>query len=73
MKKLRLVNLSPNERQKCNTQNGAWFCHVDFNGVLYMGKPPFFLESIYLALCHMNYSEKHAYALLHVIININRN
>lgn len=40
MSKLKLLNLAPNERQKCNTQNGAWFCRSDTNGVIYMGKYP---------------------------------
>lgn len=33
-----MLNLAPDERQKCNTQNGAWFCRADSNGIVFMGK-----------------------------------
>jgi hypothetical protein len=52
IKKLKMLNLAPEERQKCNTQNGAWFCRADGNGIVYM------------ALCNPNYPERHAYALI---------
>ncbi len=38
IKKLKMLNLAPDERQKCNTQNGAWFCRADSNGIVFMGK-----------------------------------
>jgi len=37
IKKLKMLNLAPDERQKCNTQNGAWFCRADSNGLVFMG------------------------------------
>jgi vesicle-associated membrane protein 7 len=52
VKKLKLLNLAPDERQKCNTQNGAWFCRADSSGLVYM------------ALCNPNYPERHAYNLI---------
>jgi len=52
IKKLKMLNLAPDERQKCNTQNGAWFCRADTNGVVFM------------ALCNANYPERHAYNLI---------
>jgi len=52
IKKLKMLNLAPDERQKCNTQNGAWFCRADSNGLVFM------------ALCDANYPERHAYNLI---------
>jgi len=52
IKKLKMLNLAPDERQKCNTQNGAWFCRADSNGLVFM------------ALCNPNYPERHAYNLI---------
>jgi len=52
IKKLKMLNLAPDERQKCNTQNGAWFCRADTNGLVFM------------ALCNPNYPERHAYNLI---------
>jgi len=52
IKKLKMLNLAPDERQKCNTQNGAWFCRADTNGLVFM------------ALCNANYPERHAYNLI---------
>jgi len=52
IKKLKMLNLAPDERQKCNTQNGAWFCRADSNGIVYM------------ALCNPNYPERHAYNMI---------
>jgi hypothetical protein len=52
IKKLKMLNLAPDERQKCNTQNGAWFCRADSNGIVFM------------ALCNPNYPERHAYNLI---------
>jgi len=52
LKKLNLLNLRPEERQKIKTANGSWFCRVNANQIACV------------VLCGEDYPERHAYALL---------
>jgi len=52
LKKLNLLNLRPEERQKIKTANGAWFCRVSQNQIAI------------IVLCGEDYPERHAYTML---------
>jgi len=52
LKKLNLLNLKPEERQKIKTANGAWFCRVSPNQIAI------------IVLCGEDYAERHAYQML---------
>jgi hypothetical protein len=52
MGKIKPLELKADERQKCKTPNGAWFVKVDKNQI------------ISLALCTVDYPERHAYRLI---------
>lgn len=51
-KKLSLLNLKPEERQKIKTSNGAWFCRINANQIACV------------VLCSEDYPERHAYTLV---------
>jgi len=50
--KLEDVYLRPEERQKIRSNYGAWFCTLDNKNI------------VYLALTHIEYPERHAYAMI---------
>ena len=52
LKKLGLLNLKPEERQKIKTANGAWFCRANANQIAC------------LVLCNEDYPERHAYKMV---------